>query len=190
MDVKCFNFIRYFAITATLRYQWLMTNRVCIISTICIWTISISYPFIRFTTTDIYELPKFWFLTCMVSIGIPFLVIAYCYFRVFQVAREQKRKIAAQSINGQNAISVAKQHKGAKTVAIVIGNVLLFWCPSVIISIVQVMGSRCLQTRIMKAWFWGLFFALANSTVNPWIYGARMRDFRKAMKKIIFFWRY
>ncbi|XP_031573688.1 trace amine-associated receptor 9-like [Actinia tenebrosa] len=176
---------RYFAITSAIRYNELITIRVCIIGTVIIWTISIFYPFIRFVTTDPFELPMIWLLVCIVSVGIPFSIIAYCYFHIFKAARNQNIKIAAQNQVRKDATNVAKQYKAARTVAIVIGVVLLFWFPGVVITLIQVMADDCMKTKIMKVWFWGILCAMINSSVNPWLYAARMKNIRKAMKKIV-----
>jgi flagellar biosynthesis protein FliR len=176
---------RYFAITLAIRYHDLITTRVCIVSTVAIWVISIFYPFIRFVTTDPFDLPMVWLLVCIVSVGVPFSGIAYCYFHIFKAARSQNIKIAAHTIGRQAAINVTKQHKAARTVAIVIGVVLLFWFPGVVITMIQVLADSCMKTKIMKAWFWGIFCAMVNSSVNPWLYAARMTDIRRAMKKIV-----
>ena len=118
--------------------------------------------------------------------GVPLLVICYCYVRIFKKVRAQSRRIglAPNSSDGRRqAKESAKNRKMALTIAIIIWLFVLLFTPNFVFSVlVFVVTDPCQE---MRDWYWAVLIAFSSSAINPWIYAIRMRGFRKAMKRIV-----
>lgn len=183
---------RYLAVTSVFRYLNLMTTKRCVISITLVWVVSFGFSAVRFAVTNPLMLPYLWTVVAVICYTIPFTVIAYSYYFIFREAKRQRRQIEAveNSINCRRQTSetirnASKNRKAAYTIGIVIGLYLLFAFPSMVITAIQLLtGDNCLKLRIIRAWFWGALISFASSACNPWVYAARLTEYRLAFKSI------
>ena len=121
--------------------------------------------------------------------GVPLLVISYCYVYIFKATRAQGQGIrnSARSADDQKqARERAKNGKTALTIAIIIGLFVLLYTPSFVFSVlVLLVRDSCQEMLYYRSWIWGVSVAFISSAVNPWIYAIRMRGYRNAMKAIV-----
>ena len=179
---------RYFAVTSVYRYLRVMTTWKCLAAILFVWCFSILLASVRLLITDIFDLPKLWISVAILGVTVPLSVITYCYYYIFKVATRQVKQIAVEtSLPSDNSklVEVKKNKKAAWTIGIVIGIFLVLYLPSMTISGIQLITTDdCLKIKIIRAWFWGGFFAYSSSCCNPWVYAARSREFRPAFRHI------
>ena len=179
---------RYIAVTNIRHCLILTCSRVRTVI-VFIWIFSVIFASLRLVVTDPFELPKLWIAATTITVILPFLVISSCYFYILKAARVQIKKITeneACSVNGDEAIAQLKNRKAVFTVGIVVGVFLVCWTPSLVISFVQFFcNDPCKRTKLNGYWFWGALAEFSNSAFNPFIYCMRIRDFRKAVKKVL-----
>lgn len=182
---------RYLAVTSVYRYLHLMTTKRCVISIVLVWVFSFGFSAVRFAVTNPLLLPYLWTVVAVICYTIPFTIIAYSYYFIFKEAKRQRRQIEAveNSISTREASdttrNASKNRKAAYTIGIVIGLYLLFAFPSMVITAIQLITrDNCLKLRIIRAWFWGALVSFASSACNPWVYAARLKEYRQAFKSI------
>ncbi|EDO43466.1 predicted protein, partial [Nematostella vectensis] len=185
---------RYVAVTNVFRYLEIVTKKRCIILITFIWIFSLAFSALRFTISDPLLLPYLWIAVSVICYTIPFTIIAYCYYKIFKVAKRQSRQIemTENSVGGttrsnEEAIKRAKKNrKAAYTIGIIIGLYLVFALPSMIISAIQLLTpDECLKLKIIRAWFWGALVSFSSSAFNPWIYAARNTEYRRAFQQVL-----
>lgn len=84
--------------------------------------------------------------------------------------------------NQREKISVAKERRAAKTLAIIMGVFVLCWLPFFTMYLIQPFCNQCINEKIYEAANW---LGYINSSLNPIIYTIFNMDFRKAFKKLI-----
>lgn len=118
-----------------------------------------------------------------------FIVIVYCYFQIFRVARHHARAVHAMveslqhNQTSQQAVHQMSQAKYVHTLGIVIGVFLAFWLPILVVMLV----SSSTQAFTVNRWTRNFLALLAfiNAAANPWLYAYRNGDFRNAMQYIV-----
>lgn len=128
---------------------------------------------------------------------LPLLLIIFMYGNVFRVAMNQARAVAAQQTGGnrksrRSSISIIREMKAAKTLAIVIGAFTVCWLPFFVILLISFWSKFIYNFSLThpNVW-WGVTFTFQfvlptlNSTLNPIIYAVFNRDFRAAFKKLL-----
>ena len=134
--------------------------------------------------------PKSWIVGCTITFFIPLCVIAYCYVRIFEVARSQAKKIQVVSVSSETgrkaAMNSIKERKIALTISIIIGLFITLWSPSFVLSSIQTFfADDCLKIKLKQRWFWTVLVAFSNSAVNPWVYALRGEEFRSTFRKLL-----
>ena len=184
----CVSVDRYLAILAVFRYEIYVTTERCLRLIGLVWIFSFVTPLPRLFITDQFNaLPTMWMVSYTIVFIIPLSGVSYCYFHIYKAARAQARRIACEHIvDLHEAIRILKNRKATWTAAVVIGACFLMWFPSCILSFVQSLTSdECLKVHIdLITWFWVDTLAFASSSVNPWIYFLRTREFKHALKRI------
>ena len=119
--------------------------------------------------------------------GVPLLIISYCYVYIFKAALSQGRGIGNSSADERKqAKDRARHRKTALTIAVIIGLFVLLFTPNFVFSVLVFMvRDPCQEMLYYRDWYWGVLVAFISSAVNPWIYAIRMRGFRNAMKAIV-----
>ena len=147
-------------------------------------------PLPRALIQDPLDLQKSWIVGCTITFFIPLCVIAYCYVRIFEVARSQAKKIQVVSVSRETgrkaAMNSSKERKIALTIAIIIGLFITLWSPSFVLSSIQTFfADDCLKIQLKQRWFWTAFVAFSNSAVNPWVYALRGEEYRSTFRKLL-----
>ena len=126
-----------------------------------------------------------WILLLGLLCGPVFIIIFFCYSKIYIIARRHARAIAAVEVSVRRTVEMhyfMKDTKCAKTLAIVIGFYLLSWIPFQLCLLLEV------STDIKITPWCRNFMALlayCNSGMNPWVYAYKNSDFRSAFKKLI-----
>ena len=139
---------------------------------------------------------------------IPATIMIYLNYKIFLVAKDQRRKIRTEntvshSVNTtgtqvsicpdyhstsdvtQRSVRLKQQFKLAKTFAIVIGVFLFCLAPFVIVTVIERLvdcSSQCVPTSVYISTG---FLVGANSVLNPFIYGIRHKAYRVAYRKLL-----
>ncbi|KAM4036104.1 beta-2 adrenergic receptor [Anomaloglossus baeobatrachus] len=204
---------RYFAITSPFRYQSLLTKCKARIVILLVWVVSILTSFLPinmhwYRTEDpkalacykldtccyFYTNPAYAISSSIISFYLPLVVMIFVYFRVFQEAKKQLKKIDKcegrfhnqQDANGKvvsrrTSKFCLKEHKALKTLGIIMGTFTLCWLPFFIVNIVQVIYKDAVSDEVYTFLNW---VGYVNSAFNPLIY-CRSPDFRYAFQELL-----
>lgn len=176
---------RYISIASVFQSQDIITPKRCAIIISCIWFFSVAFATTRLFFHDPQILPYLWFTVQFLGILLPLNIIAYCYFRIFKIARQQKKKIAAENIKKDDTSFILRNNKAAWTAGIIIGLFVVLGIPNFIIASVQSASKDpCFKIEMIRVWFWTAFIAFSSAACHPWIYALRNKDFRRAFSRI------
>ena len=122
--------------------------------------------------------------------AVVFLQILVFYALIYKAILKQRRTITSTSVarGTRDELWMRKEEtRKAYTIGIIIIILFLCYTPLIIASIIakdsnEPICARSKQTLIASCWGW--FFMLLNSSINPVFYCLRMRDIRKAAKRI------
>ena len=181
---------RYFAITNVFKYAEIITPRRCVLAIATVWVLSIFFGFSRFFVKDDKDLPALWSIASVITFIIPFCVIAFCYFKIFRVAKTQSRRIVTTNtaFACQQWRQCKRDRKAAYTVGIIIGIFLAFFFPNLVLSSLQnSTQDECYKQKLDYYYFWFTILNFGGSAINPWIYGLRNQEFRYAFRKMLGF---
>uniref|UniRef100_A0A915DF95 G-protein coupled receptors family 1 profile domain-containing protein n=1 Tax=Ditylenchus dipsaci TaxID=166011 RepID=A0A915DF95_9BILA len=108
---------------------------------------------------------------------------------VSSYCRKQSEKLLLYPVfqhTFNRSISIRTELKVARTIAIVVGCFTACWLPFTVIYVLQAFQT-CPVGSCVPPWFFTLAFWLgyANSAINPLIYSAFSKDFRRAFKKVL-----
>src|SRR5262245_23500182 len=80
-------------------------------------------------------------------------------------------------------ISVAKEKRAAKTIAVIISVFTICWFPFFTTYVILPFCQSCyLHPKVHQAFVW---LGYINSSLNPFLYGIMNLDFRRAFRKIL-----
>lgn len=173
---------RLAAIRWPLRYPKLVTKTFAFIFIFSAWLMSAAIA----TSYAFFE-PSHIFLLCYCMTLLLVTILMYSY--IFKIAHAQRKRIVAMRYRDEEdpsqrtadnqderkSVKTLKERKAAKTFAIVIGVFVITWIP--------LLGYPLSVSR-SKSWFfegflWAETFSLWNSFINPYIYFARSRRYRR-----------
>ena len=179
---------RYIAITKLFRYKEILTKRRCAAIIISIWAFSLIIgSLVLFIDPE--DGSKAW-VTCQITtVGIPLVIMGYCYYHIYWAAKRQSCHIHANTVhiesNTTQLQKIAKNRKASITVAIVIGLFVVLFSPNFVFSIIEICASKpCKKLEAYRNWLWAIWLAFSSSVFNPWVYAIRIREFRKACRSI------
>ena len=184
-----------------LRYDVIVTLRRTYFAVLMIWVFGIILiPFIILLTTTEQCVITEMFLPVsifFVYIFIPFFIIVVLNYKIFNIARGQRLKIAVSSVGGDtvqipnqpsfysvfSSWRITRELKNIKTFAIIIG--VLFCCmlPYSIIAVVKVHWCHCSCIPVEVRYLLGDLVGV-NSILNPFIYGIRQKEYRNAFRRL------
>ena len=122
---------------------------------------------------------------------IAIIIACYCNWKIFGLIQKQMREInAAQTTTTRAEVrsSVCRRmHEKNKAVIVIIIAMSLILCymPFMIVIFMQGIGKTLSASDARLSLHWTVFLVLLNSLVNPIVYYARMKSFRKAAKELI-----
>ena len=177
---------RLIAVTSAIRYNQIVSKRRCCHVVISIWIISLVFGCcpLFVNNTDIESV--LWIVTLMLTFVIPFAIIVYCYVHIFKAASKQKVNIC--HLNPAEASEMLRNRKAAWTAAIVVGIFFITFFPNFVFSCIDLATKDpCEKALVYRYWLWGIFLAFSSSAWNPFVYAARIREFKRAFKRLCVF---
>ncbi|XP_005803677.2 histamine H2 receptor-like [Xiphophorus maculatus] len=119
------------------------------------------------------------------SFYLPLMVMCGMYLCIFRVAREQVRRIRATtpSFARSATAAIAREHKATVTLAAVLGAFIICWFPY--FSYFTCMGVKEKRNPPNTLHSVVLWLGYLNSTLNPILYPAFNRDFRRAYGELL-----
>ena len=121
------------------------------------------------------------FIEC-VYVATPFIIITICYAKVFRTV-SRSNQVFSRENNLQQLRANVEEAKVTKTLAAVMVGFTCCWLPiSVMDNIDAARGEHTLPRQVYLTY---AFLAYLSSTINPFIYGAMNRQFRREYKAIL-----
>ena len=185
-----------------LKYDLIVTWRRTYFALLMIWIFGVILtPFIHLLKTE-SRVHRFcgantllYVIGFFLYILIPFFIIFILNYKIFKIAQEQGLKISVYSVTSDTMQSrnpssinsifsrwrITRELKNIKTFGIIIGVLLCCILPYTTLRFVGLLwcNESCVPFEV------GLSFAelvQVNSIVNPFIYGIRQREYRKAFR--------
>ncbi|XP_037306048.2 trace amine-associated receptor 1-like [Pungitius pungitius] len=187
LNLCCISVDRYYAVCQPLTYRAKINNHVVAIMILVSWGVS-SVIAISFTVIAIYQekcTAKCKIVALMANIlglifsfYLPAFVMVFIYLKIFLVAQRQARRIQ----NTKRGVTVKMETKATKTLAIVMGLFLMAWLPFFLCTTVLSFSHVNVPLPLIELLNW---FALSNSTLNPFIYALFYSWFKSAFRIII-----
>ena len=175
---------RLIAVTSAIRYRQIITKRRCCHIVLSIWISSLVFGSSSFFLNNPDKASILWIACLVLTFVIPFAIIIYCYVHIFKAANEQKLKVC--SLNPTEAAEMLRNRKAARTTAIVVGIFFVTFFPNVVFSCLDLAAKDpCDQAVVYRHWLWGILLAFSSSAWNPFVYAARIREFKRAFKRAL-----
>ena len=121
------------------------------------------------------------FIEC-VFVAAPFTLITFCYAKVFYTVSRSNR-VFTQENNPEQLRANVEEAKVTKTLALVMVSFSLCWLPISIMDYID--AARGEPTLPRQVYLTYGFLVYLSSTINPFIYGATNRHFRREYKAIL-----
>ena len=200
---------RFIAVKFSLRYQSIVTNRRALIASIVVWLwgIGVSMVFPQPLKADGFEtfaeflgaltpcfdhfnnkpfilqsnsVKAYLVFLVMTLLVVPIGIVVISYSYIFNVACKQRKQISQEEGNLQ--VSMKREMKAARTVAVVVGLCLASFVPLLVILCLRVLTS----TIVRPQYLYGTYFAASlNALWNPLIYCWRNESFRTNVKGLL-----
>lgn len=191
---------RYISITLPLKYPNIVTSRRACIALVGVWCAGLTNGVLIFANTKSTGVPLLCEVDMIVSLGvtvvcfyIPLTATVVFNIKILRIARAQRRKIAAQATpcetSASTAVSprrhLARQFKLFKTFTVVFGCFIFCVTPLPVLGMTNLLvcGGECIPTEVIII---AGIMAGANSILNPFIYGVRHEEYRRAFKLLLY----
>ena len=200
---------RFIAIKFALSYHTIVTNRRATIASIVVWLWGIAVALIfpealkadgveafkeflqalspcfdrhheSFSLQSASVRPYLVFLVISLLV-VPTLIIVTSYGYIFIIAWKQRRQIREEE-NFQGELTVKREMKGARTVAIVVGTCLVSFIPLLVVLCLRFLTSSPITAHKIHAVY---LVASLNACWNPLIYCWRNENFKNSFKKLL-----
>ena len=171
---------RFLAIHLHLRYQQLVTHKRVVAVVISIWTLSVLFVPLKFYL-------KRYFVVMAVIFGICFIITGIIYSRMFFTARHHANQIQVLLIQvAQNSQieSAARKRKSAISMFYVYLVFLVCYLPEYCVEVSYLIQSPP-STALDGVYLYSWTLVFLNSSLNPVIYGWKMRHIRHAMIDVL-----
>ena len=173
---------RVLSLILHLRYKALVTVPRIFKAFSAVWIVSITVVVVRF------RMGSGWSFVAIVAFLLPFLVIAVCTLKIFQVVRRHQRQINDQSealsYLQSNTVNVLKCRKSTVTVLYIYGLFVIFYLPYFVVMVLQ-MNVVGFTITLRIACDYATTAVFMNSSLNPLVYCWRNREIRRAVKNIL-----
>lgn len=143
------------------------------------WTLPVIYGILRLTVSK-----RGTSYFTVIAVGICYLVIILCYSLIILKVRKQGtatlKRLRGQSRSRRSASSEHMvERRVTVTIAIVVVIFTICWFP------LLYLRSAFAEENFGVAYNWARTLALANSSMNPWIYCFRIAEFRDAYRRLM-----
>ena len=184
---------RYIAITSPLHYHIKMSLKRCVALILFSWIFSILAASLA-SIVPLIDLPKLWICGTVTAVLIPFCIISFCYFKIYNATRrtfpERENITDAQQI-AENK----RQAKTARTFVIITVLFLILFAPSFIFHCIQLFSTSLYRGKGMEqlctqldsnrtVWICIAVASYFSAVCDPWVYAIRMPEFRVALKEL------
>ncbi|CAF31468.2 G-protein coupled receptors family 1 profile domain-containing protein [Caenorhabditis elegans] len=106
-----------------------------------------------------------------------------CKVKVKDVKEDEGNPNPTAVLRKREKISVAKEKRAAKTIAVIIFVFSFCWLPFFVAYVIRPFCETCkLHAKVEQAFTW---LGYINSSLNPFLYGILNLEFRRAFKKIL-----
>lgn len=193
-NLFCLAVDRYLLIKNPFVYERFITNKRYAIVSVIIWIYVMLFSFAPLkyflSVSKWYGLckfnvifPSYYLITILFKLSFIFLIITYCYIKIYQISNQQHRRI---TIMENSSISHNTKHnlKAAKVFAKVIGIFYLCWLPYLALTGIRVFLKEETTGFSMLSQS-TLILSFINSGLNAVIYGRNNKQFKDAFKKIL-----
>ncbi|XP_038055735.1 octopamine receptor beta-1R-like [Patiria miniata] len=185
---------RFVAIVQPLRYKRYFTVRRLIVLFVAMWLLSLLLQLPYMLTPDFNpdtsqcDRPRistfsriFYVFTNFLFIIIPSICTLWCYWRILKCLRTSARTFLEENNRGPGLELLYACRKVVQTLFIVYVAFIILWFPNLILGIIYSLPVTTLSTPPGLNTAFKLM-AFSNSVVNPFIYGFKYRQLRKAFK--------
>lgn len=179
---------RYIAITLPLQYHNRMTSTRCSILIVFSWSLAILGSSLAYVLSE-EDMYKMWIFQTVICVTIPFCIIAFCYFRIYQATRSTL-PLSENKTDAQQIAENKRQRKTACTFGIITGLYIVLFMPSFIFNCIYTFTDppninevKCNNFN-RKVWICIAVISNFSAICDPWVYAIRMRDFRIALKEL------
>ena len=117
----------------------------------------------------------------VVYISIPLTIVLFCYFKVFCTV-SRTNQVFSQEHNPQQLRAHVEEAKVTKTLATAMAGFACCWIPVLIIDYIDAINGAVTLSR--RSYLTYGFLIYLSATVNPFIYGATNKRFRREFKSI------
>ncbi|XP_022086828.1 D(2) dopamine receptor-like [Acanthaster planci] len=183
---------RYVAIVQPLRYKQYFTVRRLLLLFAGLWVLSLlwqlPYMLIPDYNPDTSKCDKpgtstfshvFFVFTNFLFIIIPSLCTLWCYWRIHRCLRASAHSFLRDNNRGPAYELLHACRKVVQTLFIVYVAFIILWFPNLILGIIYSVTTLSITPKLSDAF---KLMAFSNSVVNPFIYGFKYRQLRKAFK--------
>lgn len=175
---------RLIAVISAMQYKQIVTKKRCYYVVVSIWILSLAFGSSPLLVDDPDKASIVWIVCLLLTFVIPLAIIIYCYAHIFRAAQDQKVKVS--SLNPAEAAEMLRNRKAASTAAIVIGLFFVTFFPNVVFSCLDLASKDgCEKAVVYRHWLWGILLAFSSSACNPFVYAARIREFKCACKTLL-----
>ena len=176
---------RFIAITSPLTYRLKLNPLRAAFVSAGIWIFSLSFPFVYFKVGYI----TYAFVFANTAIAATFFVLLLTYLKIFKSFRAEVKQWDdlhdSSEENQAKKQAVKWEKKITKTLMILLALFIACYLPSCILIYVMNLCTSCSCIVIHWSRDFQFLFVLVNSGMNPFVYGWRLKPFRKAFKKLV-----
>ena len=185
---------RYIAIAHPFKYVRIMTNKVAYTLIGIIWLVDLLISLIPLFGAHNWEIAPMCLYEIVISkyfrcfnvlhqIAIS-LIIFLIYFKIFLIVRSQLRRIHMESVFNIGDTTSRPSKQMNRVIGMVVLCFQISWLPFFIVQLMLL--EDLTQTKVLVANFL-VFLGILNSTINPFIYSWKNRQFRQAFRKLLCF---
>ena len=173
---------RFLAIHLHLRYQELVIHKRVVAVVILIWTLSVLFPILILILNKYLKSAKPVSVVGGVISGFCFIITGIIYCRMYFTARHHANQIQVlqmQVAQNSQIESAARKRKSAISMFCVYLVFLVCYLPQYCVRVARLISPA--STALSSLRVYSLTLVFLNSSLNPVIYGWKMRHIRHAM---------
>ena len=162
---------RFISVVYPLHYPQVVTEKRCQVVIFLIWIGSTIFGFPRLVLNDFRKLEKLWIACSVATVAIPLLTMCVSYGKIFLVVRKANRLVS--------------DHTAQLTIGIIVSLFTITFIPTTVVYFMHLLeDDPCKELELNDVWLWVALVSFTHSSLNPWVYGLRYRELRKAIKDL------
>lgn len=185
MNITALSAVRYVAVNKPFSHQTIVTRKTVLVSIAAIWLISLHFVVLVLAgwKSASYQLYLYG-LGCF----LPAVIILVAYTGVFRAIRKHTRTLKRIMDTGRGLAlrnAVRAEKATTTTVLMVLAVFLIFWVPFLTVDLIMVQWPNSRSDNFHFVRDIALTLTYFSSGVNPVLYTWRVRQFRRALLKIL-----